>query len=1216
VTVEVRGELLDLKNTINTMVDQLSSFADEVTRVARDVGVEGKLGGQAEVQGVSGIWKELTDNVNLMASNLTSQVRDIARVTTAVANGDLSRTITVEVRGEILELKNTINTMVDQLSSFADEVTRVAREVGTEGILGGQAEVRGLSGTWRELTDNVNVMARNLTEQVRGIARVVTAVANGDLKRQLTLEARGEIATLVETINAMTVTLSTFADQVTSVARDVGVEGRLGGQADVPGAAGMWRDLTNNVNELAGNLTRQVRAIGDVATAVTKGDLSQSITVEARGEVAFLKDNLNQMIRALAETTRLNKDQDWLKTNLTRFTRMLQGQRDLLTVANQVLSELAPVVDAQHGALFTADKVEDETRLRLFASYAYKRRKEVANEFVFGEGLVGQAALERKRIVVTEVPSGYIELTSALGKAPPLSIVVAPILFEGEVKGVIELASFHYFTEVQLDFLDQLLESLGIVFATIAAAMRTDELLRQSQGLAEELQEQQDELQQTNDELEEKARQLTEQKNEVERKNREVEIAKQELEEKAEQLALTSRYKSQFLANMSHELRTPLNSLLILSRKLSENRDGNLSLKQVEYAGTIHQSGSDLLVLINEILDLAKIESGTMTIEPTEIMLTDLRDHVQGLFAQVAEERRLEFTVELARDLPTSLVSDGTRLKQVLRNLLSNAFKFTERGKVTVRMFEARPSEWSMDSESLNRSRRVIGFSVIDTGIGIPKDKQKIVFEAFQQVDGGTSRRYGGTGLGLAISREIAGLLGGELTLQSEAGVGSTFTLFLPEHAPHRGTVDTRVDTRAPDTARPYRLENMTPAAPWIADDRQGISPTDRVLLIVEDDQPFARTLLSVAREGGFRGVVALNAASGLELARTLRPHVVSLDLGLPDMDGWVLLDQLKHDPVTRHIPVQIISGSDQTRRGLEFGAIDFLTKPVAQQSIVDGLERIQSFLERGTKHLLLVSDEAGQHEAVTKLIGNGDVSTASVQNPAEATNSLAREDVDCLIVWLSRPEPLNLKWVRSLKSETGRRPPPLVVFAGRSLRSEEETEIEMTARAMVVKTVRSLERLLDVVTLFLHRAEERLPPESRQLLRQAALSRAPLAGKKILVVDDDIRNIFAITAVLEEHEVKVVYAENGRDALKVLEREGDVDLVLMDIMMPEMDGYEATRQLRKDVKWARLPVIALTAKAMGGDREKCIQAGASDYITKPVDSDQLHSLLRVWLQG
>jgi HAMP domain-containing protein/GAF domain-containing protein len=544
ITVEVRGELLELKNTINTMVDQLSSFADEVTRVARDVGVEGELGGQAEVRGVSGIWKELTDNVNMMASNLTNQVRDIAQVTTAVANGDLSKKITVEVRGEILELKNTINTMVGQLRSFADEVTRVAREVGTEGILGGQAQVRGVSGTWRELTDNVNIMARNLTEQVRGIARVVTAVANGDLKQELHLDTRGEIATLVHTINSMLVTLSTFAEQVSGVARDVGVEGRLGGQADVPGAAGVWRDLTNNVNELAGNLTRQVRAIGDVATAVTKDDLTQTIDVEAQGEVLVLKDNINQMIRTLAETTRVNREQDWLKTNLTRFTRMLQGQRDLLTVAEQVLSELAPVVDAQHGAFYMSRTGDDIAYLELFATYAYVDRERLSTRYSMGESLVGQAARERKRILVRDVPAGYVRIASALGDAPPLNIVVAPIVFEGEVKGVIELASFHAFTDIQLAFLEQLIDSLGIVVATIEATMRTDELLRQSQRMAEELQKQQEELQQTNEELEEKARQLTAQKEEVEHKNREVELAKQELEEKAEQLALTSKYKS------------------------------------------------------------------------------------------------------------------------------------------------------------------------------------------------------------------------------------------------------------------------------------------------------------------------------------------------------------------------------------------------------------------------------------------------------------------------------------------------------------------------------------------------------------------------------------------------------------------------------------------------------------------------------------------------
>ncbi|HEX4352818.1 MAG TPA: HAMP domain-containing protein, partial [Polyangiales bacterium] len=763
IAVEVRGELLDLKNVINTMVDQLSAFADQVTRVARDVGVEGKLGGQAEVRGVLGVWKELTDNVNLMASNLTGQVRDIATVTTAVANGDLTRKITVDVKGELLQLKGTINTMVDQLNAFAAEVTRVAREVGTEGMLGGQAEVRGVSGVWRDLTDNVNLMARNLTEQVRGIAHVVTAVANGDLDQKLTLAAKGEIATLVDTINAMTVTLSTFAEQVTGVARDVGVEGRLGGQADVPGAAGVWSDLTNNVNELAGNLTRQVRAIGDVATAVTKGDLTQSITVDARGEVALLKDNVNQMIGTLAETTRVNQEQDWLKTNLTRFTRMLQGQRDLLTVADQVLTELAAVVNAQHGSFFMAETEDDSLVLKLFAAYAYKERNSVSTMFRLGEGLVGQAAREKKRILVSDVPADYVRIHSSLGEASPLNLVVVPISFEGEIKGVLELASFQRFTPVQLAFLEQLVESLGIVVATIRATMRTSDLLRQSQSLSAELQTQQEELQQTNEQLEEKARQLTAQKTEVERKNVEVELAKQELEEKAEQLAMTSRYKSQFLANMSHELRTPLNSLLILSRQLSDNRDRNLNDKQLEFARTIHQSGADLLALINEILDLAKIESGTMSVDASRVAIADLTDYVERSFKHVAGEKRLRFEIELGSNLPDWVETDDMRLRQVLRNLLSNALKFTDRGGVKLRIFSPERPDWRMDNELLNKAKSVIGFAVSDTGIGIPKDKQRIIFEAFQQADGGTSRKYGGTGLGLAISREIAGLLGGEL---------------------------------------------------------------------------------------------------------------------------------------------------------------------------------------------------------------------------------------------------------------------------------------------------------------------------------------------------------------------------------------------------------------------------------------------------------------------
>ena len=1204
ISVEVRGELLDLKNVINTMVDTLSSFADEVTRVARDVGVEGKLGGQAAVRGVAGTWKELTDNVNQMASNLTNQVRDIADVTTAVANGDLTRKITVEVRGELLQLKNTINTMVDQLNSFASEVTRVAREVGLEGVLGGQAEVRGVSGTWRELTDNVNVMARNLTEQVRGIATVVTAVANGDLDRELNLAARGEIATLVDTINNMTDTLSTFAEQVTGVARDVGVNGELGGQADVPGAAGVWRDLTNNVNELAGNLTNQVRAISDVATAVTQGDLTRSITVEARGEIAQLKDTVNQMIRTLAETTKVNQEQDWLKTNVARFTRMLQGQRDLLTVARQVLNELAPLVNAHHGAFFMADYDGERQVLKLFAAYAYQDQASVSTTWQFGQGLVGQAALEGKRIVMTKVPNDYVRITSALGTATPHSIVVVPILFEGEVKGVIELASFEPFSGIQLAFLDQMLESLGIVIATIEATMRTDELLRQSQSLTEELRNQQNELQQTNEELEEKAHQLTEQKGEVEKKNRQVELARQELEEKAEQLALTSKYKSQFLANMSHELRTPLNSLLILSRQLSDNGEGNLSDKQIRYADTIRQAGTDLMTLINEILDLAKIESGTMAVEIGPVRFANLRDYVDQTFRQVAEEKGLGFSVELDPGLPPSLETDDMRLRQVLRNLLSNAIKFTERGRVNLR---------------IARQNDIIAFSVTDTGIGIPPDKQRLIFEAFQQADGSTSRKYGGTGLGLAISREIAGLLGGDLKVESAAGQGSTFTMYLPTQYKKPEAL-VRPPVQAPQRAaveyvpEPQPIVEPEKPARTIADDYDIIQPGDRVLLVVEDDLGFAMTVLETARAAGFKGVVANTGAQALELARVVKPDAITLDLRLPDVDGWVLLDRLKHDAATRHIPVHVVSGLDAERRSLQQGALAFSQKPVTSEALQTGLSEIQAFVDKRVKNLLVVEDDPVQRDAISELIGDTDVETTTVSSGESALVTLAEKPYDCVVLDLRLPGMSGFELIEQIKANPANKRMPVIVYTGRDLTPEDKERLHGLAQTVIVKDVTTLERLLDETALFLHRVEANLTERKRKVLRRLAKHDPSLADRTVLVVDDDVRNIFALTSLLEGHRMNVLYAENGKRALAKLEENPNIDIVLMDIMMPEMDGYEAVRRIRTQHKWRDLPVIALTAKAMKGDREKCLEAGASDYITKPVDSDQLLSLLRVWL--
>ena len=819
ITVDVRGEILQLKETINTMVEQLRSFASEVTRVAREVGTEGRLGVQAVVPGVAGTWKDLTDSVNTMGANLTAQVRNIAEVTTAVARGDLNRKITVDVKGEILELKNTINTMVDQLNSFAGEVTRVAREVGTEGKLGGQAQVSGVGGTWKDLTDNVNFMASNLTEQVRGIVKVVTAVANGNLTQRLTVQAKGEVAALADTINNMTDTLATFADQVTNVAREVGVDGRLGGQANVPGAAGTWKDLTGNVNLLAANLTTQVRAIAEVATAVTKGDLTRSIQVETRGEVAELKDNINTMISNLRETTESNREQDWLKTNLAKFTGMLQGQRELNTVGRMLLTELAPLVNAHQGTIYHLTGTDGDPTLKLLSSYAHGGDEPLLEQISLGEGLVGQCAVEKKRILLTNVPPDFITISSSLGKARQVSIIVLPVLFEGQTKAVIELAALQSFTPGHLTFLELLTQSIGAVFNTIEATMRTEGLLTQSQQLTVELQSRQSELQQTNEELGTKAKLLAEQNAEVERKNAEVEQARHALEEKAAELALTSKYKSEFLANMSHELRTPLNSILILSQQLAENTAGNLSDKQVEFSRNINSSGSDLLHLINDILDLSKIESGTVTVEVEEIPFAGLRDTIDRNFRHVAEAKNLPFHVQFAEDLPRFMDSDPKRLQQILKNLLSNAVKFTAHGHVDVRV-DLATQGWSPDHPVLSKAQQVVAFAVEDTGIGIAPEKQRLIFEAFQQADAGTSRKYGGTGLGLAISRELAVLLGGEIKLASVHGQGSTFTLFLPLH--YSGP-DSAQDRAGHAARRPRRRElTVLPVAreEHIEDDR------------------------------------------------------------------------------------------------------------------------------------------------------------------------------------------------------------------------------------------------------------------------------------------------------------------------------------------------------------------------------------------------------------
>ncbi|MFF3331037.1 HAMP domain-containing protein [Streptomyces sp. NPDC002888] len=1107
ITVDARGEILELKNTINTMVDQLSAFADEVTRVAREVGTEGRLGGQAQVRGVSGTWKDLTDNVNVMASNLTGQVRSIAQVATAVARGDLSQRITVEAKGEVAALADVINTMVDTLSAFADEVTRVAREVGTEGRLGGQAHVPNVAGTWKDLTDNVNSMANNLTGQVRNIALVTTAVAKGDLSKKIDVDARGEILELKTTINTMVDQLSAFADEVTRVAREVGTEGRLGGQAEVEGVSGTWKRLTENVNELAGNLTRQVRAIAEVASAVAEGDLTRSITVDASGEVAELKDNINSMVESLRETTRANQEQDWLKTNLARISGLMQGHRDLPVVAELIMDELVPLVSAQYGAFYLAEEGDGGPELRLVGSYGYPDDDTRPARIAFGRTLVGQAARSRRTITVDELPPDYVTISSGLGQVVPTALVLLPIVVEGQVLGVIELASVTAFTQIHQDFLAQLMETIGVNVNTIVANARTDELLVESQRLTGELQSrsaelqvQQEELQRSNAELEEKASLLADQNRDIEAKNLQIEQARQELETRAQQLSLASKYKSEFLANMSHELRTPLNSLLILAQLLAQNPSRNLTQKQVEYAQIIHSAGSDLLQLINDILDLSKVEAGKMDVAPERVALRQLIEYVEATFRPMTTQKSLDFTVTTAPGAPADLLTDDSRLRQVLRNLLSNAVKFTERGSVELSIEPAADDEVP---EGVIRGGAVVAFRVKDTGIGIPEQHLETIFGAFQQADGTTSRKYGGTGLGLSITREIAHLLGGAVTVDSTPGQGSTFTLFLPvaradfedllgqDRIPERSSAE----ILAEGSARPVPVAQIGPG------------PRPRRLLVVEE-RP--------------RGLLTLVAES----------VVTDLTHGRED--------------------------------GGQRPAVDVITAVGAQ----------------------------------------------------EAAGALAAEPCHCVVVELGLRDGEASRFLQALEGDSALASVPVLVHSGHPTDAALEETLRSRSAGGALEFLSSLDELRERIALHLS-AEE--PGEVLSLVRpEEPRSPVPVdepsAGLTVLVVDDDARNLFALSGILELHGFRVLHAENGRKGIEALVDNPDVALVLMDVMMPEMDGYTATAEIRRMPQYAELPIIAVTAKAMPGDREKSLASGASDYVTKPVDTRDLIACVRRWL--
>ncbi|MEH2000509.1 MAG: response regulator [Nostoc sp.] len=1007
---------------------------------------------------------------------------------------------------------------------------------------------------------------------------------------------------------------------------------------------------------LTRNISVPLKQVSDLAQKLADGDLSGSLPHSDRlDEIGVLTRTFNQMIVNLRNTTQKNDEQNWLKSNLAEFTQMLQGQRKLESVSRLILSNLAPLVGASQGVFYLMDSIDDEPVLKLLSSYAYKERKNLANQFRLGEGLVGQCALEKQRILLTEVPSDYIRITSGLGEAPPLNIIVLPIVFETQVNAVIELASFGTFKQLHLTFLEQLSENLGVFLNNIASQFQTQQLLQESVALTEELQTQQEELQQSNQRLEEQAHELEEsqfivkesneelqqlneeleekaellevQNREVARKNQEVERARQSLEEKAEQLALSSKYKSEFLANMSHELRTPLNSLLILARLLADNSLSNLTDKQVEYSRTIYSAGTDLLELINDILDLAKIESGTMSLDIEQIALADLQTSLEQTFRQLAHNKELSFTVELDNKLPPTIYNDSKRLQQVLKNLLANAFKFTEQGSVKLQI--------GIATQAGEVDNPMIAFAVSDTGIGIPAEKQKIIFEAFQQADGTTSRKYGGTGLGLSISRELAQLLGGRIELVSQPGQGSTFTLYLPRRHQKNGQNTLTTPHPEPITSirtasiikegpivenRPATVDTLSSAKVLsslpseIPDDREIIQPGDRVLLIIEDDDKFARILLDMAREQGFKTIVALQSKEGLGLAQQFKPNAIMLDIHMPEMDGWTLLDRLKHNPNTRHIPVHILSVDERQQRGLHLGAITYIQKPVSPEALTQVLTEIKGFIERQVKTLLIVEDDPVQAQSIIELIGNSDVQSTAVGTGAEALMILRSHHFDCMVLDLGLPDMSGFTLIEQIKLEPRLLKLPIIVYTGKELSRQEETQLRGLAETIIIKNVRSPERLLDETALFLHRVQANLPPPKRQMLEQLHQTDPVLANRKILIVDDDLRNIFALTSFLESYQMQVLFAENGRDGIERLQANPDINIVLMDIMMPEMDGYETTRAIRQQQQFRSLPIIALTAKAMPGDKEKCIEAGASDYITKPVDTEQLLSLLRVWL--
>jgi len=993
------------------------------------------------------------------------------------------------------------------------------------------------------------------------------------------------------------------------------------------------------------------------ARLAAAGKFDREILIKAKNEIGELAQSFNHMLFNLGRMTKENERQDWFKTGIAELNDRLRGELDLSTLGRNIITYLAEYLNAQIGAIYLAEKHD---QFKLMGSYAYRKRKHLSNTFALGEGLVGQAALEKESIILTHVPEDYISVSSGLGESVPRNIMVFPLMHEGEVKGVVELGTLHEFSDVHLQFLKQTSENVAIAIQSTQSRRQVQELLQKTQQQAEELQTQQEELRQsneeleeqtqalkesetrlqiqqeelrqTNEELEEQSQRLEDQKKETEGRNRDLINAQRLIEQKAKDLEMTSKYKSEFLANMSHELRTPLNSILLLSRLLADNKDGGLSQDHMESAHAIYSSGTDLITLINDILDLSKIEAGKMALHMAEMDLHDFGDAMIRNFQPLAAEKGLELDLKITEGLPDSIRTDRQRMDQIVKNFLSNAFKFTDQGRILLRI--GRPdNQLRNDADLLSKGfdpAKIISFSVTDTGIGVSGEKQKVIFEAFQQADGSTSRKYGGTGLGLSIARELGKLLGGEICLESEEGKGSTFVLYLPERTGDSQTdaespqplqrkkdgrslnIEKKPATRIDHTA--MRAVQQTKGIDTIEDDRKNISQGDKSILIIEDDPAFLKILRDLTREQGFRCLVTGDGETGLQFADYYKPSAIILDIGLPGINGWTVMARLKEMPATRHIPVHFISASDEKVAAMKMGAVDYLTKPVRPEALEGAFAKLNQMISKPVKDLLLVEDNAEQAKAIAKVIGNGDVRITFAETGAEAYDQSLSGKFDCMVLDLGLPDTSGLDLLAKIRDMENGSHLPVIVYTGRELTPKEKAIIDEYAQSTIIKGVDSLEKLLDETTLFLHRVEANFPKKQQKMLRMMHDKEAVFEDKKVLVVDDDMRNVFSIKRVLEEKGMRVLAGKNGREGLERLEQHPEIDLVLMDIMMPEMDGFEAMREIRRQKRFKDLPIVALTAKAMKGDRAKCIEAGASDYLAKPVDADRMFSVLRVWM--